>query len=201
MNVISGVTVKGVAKTVFRRFSTIAVFPFFLAYQLSLVWSDRDSVFSGASQFFSLIPGVFGSYLRTAFYELAMQSCEVDIYIGFGVLFSQRATEIDHGVYIGPQCNIGLCRIDRCVLLGSGVHLLSGKHQHHFSDPVIPVQEQGGVFSKITIGEDSWIGNGAIVMANVGRKCVVGAGAVVTHPVDDFSIVAGNPAVVVGHRS
>ena len=116
------------------------------------------------------------------------------------MLFSQQSTEIEQGVYIGPQCNIGLCRIEKNVLLGSGVHLLSGKRQHNFSDPDVPVQQQGGAFSKISVGEDSWIGNGAIVMANVGRKCVVGAGSVVTNPVEDLTIVAGNPAVVVGKR-
>ena len=37
-------------------------------------------------------------------------------------------------------------------------------------------------------------------MANVGQHCVVGAGSVVTKPVEDYKIVAGNPAVVIGDR-
>jgi acetyltransferase-like isoleucine patch superfamily enzyme len=85
-------------------------------------------------------------------------------------------------------------------LLGSGVHILSGKQQHNFSDLQTPIRDQGGTFTPITIGEDTWIGNGAIVMANVGKKCVIAAGAVVTKDIPDFSIVGGNPATIIKMR-
>ena len=49
-------------------------------------------------------------------------------------------------------------------------------------------------FKRIVIGERSWIGEGAIVMADIGDDCIVGAGSVVTHPVIDNEVVAGNPA-------
>ena len=52
----------------------------------------------------------------------------------------------------------------------------------------------------IKIEDGAWIGAGAIILANVtvGRKAVVGAGAVVTRSVPAFAIVAGNPAKVIG---
>ena len=53
----------------------------------------------------------------------------------------------------------------------------------------------------MVIGQDTWVGNGAIIMASVGRKCVVGAGSVVTHDVEDLSVVAGNPARLIRKRS
>ena len=37
-------------------------------------------------------------------------------------------------------------------------------------------------------------------MANVGKKCIVGAGSVVVSDVEDFSIVVGNPAKLVKKR-
>ena len=37
-------------------------------------------------------------------------------------------------------------------------------------------------------------GEGAVVMANVGAQCMVAAGAVVSSPVPDGIMVAGNPA-------
>ena len=37
-------------------------------------------------------------------------------------------------------------------------------------------------------------------MANIGKKCIVGAGSVVTNDVGDYSIVAGNPARVIRKR-
>jgi acetyltransferase-like isoleucine patch superfamily enzyme len=46
------------------------------------------------------------------------------------------------------------------------------------------------------VGEGSGIGEGAILLARVGYGCIVSAGAVVTAPVPDRSVVGGNPARV-----
>lgn len=158
------------------------------------------TVFSGFSQFVSLFPGKLGSYLRIAFYRFAMTSCSRDCVIGFGTLFSQVDTEIGERVYVGPQCNIGSCKIEADCLIASGVHIMSGNAQHHFDSADVPVQQQGGIYEKITIGEDTWIGNGSLVMANIGKKCVVGAGSVVIREVPDHSIIAGNPAKLIRSR-
>jgi acetyltransferase-like isoleucine patch superfamily enzyme len=55
----------------------------------------------------------------------------------------------------------------------------------------------------IKIGDDAWIGAGAMVMrgVSVGEGGIVAAGAVVTKDVPAYSIVAGNPAVVVRELS
>jgi len=130
-----------------------------------------------------------------------MRDCSADCIISFGCLFSQRDTSIGPGVYIGPNCNIGSVSIGRNCLLGSGVHLLSGKGQHSIESLDIPVKDQGGVFEKISIGEDCWIGNNAVVMDNIGSHCVVGSGAVVSRAFDHYSIVGGNPAVLIKTRT
>ena len=62
------------------------------------------------------------------------------------------------------------------------------------------IKNRGGVLEKISIGEDCWIGNGALILANVGDKCVVGSGSVVLSDIPAYSIVAGNPAKIVGTR-
>jgi acetyltransferase-like isoleucine patch superfamily enzyme len=51
----------------------------------------------------------------------------------------------------------------------------------------------------VRIGDDAWIGANAIVLrgVNIGQGGVVAAGAVVTKDVPAYSMVAGNPAVVV----
>ncbi len=174
--------------------------PLYLSYRLFVTMADRDKCFSAMSQFLALFPGLFGAYLRKNFYRLTMTACARDCAIMFGTLFSHADTEIGSRVYIGANCNIGMSKIERFCTLGSGVYILSGSRQHGFADVERPIQDQPGVYQKITVGEDSWIGNGAIVMASVGKKCIVGAGSVVTRSVADYSIVAGNPARLINMR-
>ena len=161
---------------------------------------NRDSVFWAISQFLSLFPGMPGNYLRKNFYRFLMTKCNKECVILFGTIFSHVDTEIGEGVYIGPDCNIGKSRIEDNCTLGSNVHIISGRRQHNFDDLDAPVQEQGGTYEKVIIGEDAWIGNCAIIMANLGKKCIVGAGSVVTKDVEDFSVVAGNPARLIRKR-
>jgi virginiamycin A acetyltransferase len=188
---------KKIAGSVFSAFA----FPLFALERLFSGFGHGDEVFWSFSQFISLFPGKWGSYLRKGFYGLTMTRCDRDCVILFGSIFSQRDTEIGKGVYIGPQCNIGMCVIEDDCTIGSGVHILSGRKQHNFTDPSLSIREQGGEFKKIRIGQDTWIGNCAVVMANVGKKCIIGTGSVVTKDVEDFSIVAGNPARVLRKRS
>ena len=53
--------------------------------------------------------------------------------------------------------------------------------------------------SPVKICDDAWVGAGAMVLrgVTVGQGAIVAAGAVVTKDVAAFSIVAGNPAVLV----
>ncbi len=55
----------------------------------------------------------------------------------------------------------------------------------------------------IEVGNDTWIGYGAILRDGVrmGEGAVIGAGAVVMRAVEPGGIVAGNPARVIGVRS
>ena len=188
---------KVIIKQIIFIIAAAVISPVTVLYFIANTVLKSDALLSGFSQFLSLLPGKVGTYLRAGFYRFTFTTCSPDAVISFLVLFSQRDTEIKSGVYIGPQCNIGKCKIDKDTLLGSSVHIMSGKEQHNFDDLSKPIKDQGGVFEKITIGQNSWIGNGALIMANVGRHCVVAAGSVVINDVDDYSVVAGNPAKVI----
>ncbi len=191
--------VKRQLKNTIAYICVLLMLPALMLYLFARLFS-ADSAFASFSQWLSLLPGKTGSYLRIAFYRYAMSECHPDSVIGFASLFSQQGTSIKKGVYIGPQCNIGLSTIGKNTLIASGVHIMSGKNQHNFSALDTPIQQQGGHYEKISIGEDCWIGNGALVMANIGKQCIVGAGSVVVSDVPDYAIVVGNPAKIVKMR-
>jgi virginiamycin A acetyltransferase len=181
--------------------AAILVSPLTISYLLLAALLDEDLLLSGYSQFLSLLPGKTGNYLRAGFYRFILTQFRPNAIVSFLCLLSQRDTEIEGNVYIGPQCNLGKCHIGKNTLLGSGVHVMSGKNQHHFARLDVPIKDQGGQLEKITVGEDCWVGNGAMIMANIGDHCIVGSGSVVIEDVPGHSIVAGNPAKVIGTRT
>ena len=73
---------------------------------------------------------------------------------------------------------------------------------HHYDDRERPVTEQGWREQPVQIGPRVWIGMGAIVLpgVRVAEGAIVGAGAVVTHDVEPYTVVAGNPARPVKER-
>ncbi len=55
----------------------------------------------------------------------------------------------------------------------------------------------------LTIGHDVWIGEWAIILPSVkhiGNGAIIGAGSVVTKDVEEYSVVAGNPAKHISYR-
>ncbi|MEJ2680888.1 MAG: hypothetical protein P8176_04010 [Gammaproteobacteria bacterium] len=125
---------KQCVKGVLNGFFVVLNLPFLALYVLLKPISRRDELFAGFSQFYALWPGKMGVYFRRNFYRFTMKHFGKNVTIGFGTLFSHVDTEIGDNVYIGPQSNIGMCRIGSECLIGSGVHVLSGRHQHNFSD-------------------------------------------------------------------
>lgn len=190
---------KMIKRTIKNLFLLITLPIYWLMLILTTI-GDTDSTFQSFSQAISLIPGKFGIYIRAAFYRLACPGTSDEISVGFLTLLSHKNTTIEKGVYIGPQCNIGKCTIGKNTLLGSGVHILSGNRQHEFSDLNSPIQEQGGHYEKIRIGEDCWLGNTALVMASIGSHCIIAAGSIVTKTAENGSILAGNPARLIRNR-
>ncbi len=192
--------IKNFLKGILKSICFLSVLPLYFSLVLFDVFIKSDQPFQGCSQLMSLVPGVPGNYLRQQFYRLALKNCSNDCCIEFGTRLNQRGIEIGPRVYIGTNCCIGLCRIESDVLIGSNVDIISGKKQHFFDRLDIPMREQGGELEKIVIGEDSWLGNSSVVMANIGKKCIVAAGSVVIKDAEPYSIIGGNPAKVLKSR-
>lgn len=108
-----------------------------------------------------------------------------NISVGDDVYFNVNAVILDcASVSIGDR-----------VLAGPNVQLLAATH------PVEAAARRTGreLARPITIGDDVWLGGGAIVGpgVNVGARSVIGAGSVVVHDVPSDVVAAGNPCRVV----
>ena len=87
-------------------------------------------------------------------------------------------------------------------MMGANVSIFSRNHK--FSDINVPMNKQG--FSEeqpVIIGNDVWIGANVIILPGVkiGTGSVIGAGAVVTKNVEEYTVVGGNPAAVLKRRN
>lgn len=129
----------------------------------------------------------------------------VTLSVGYGE-HDQRAPA--RGLVIGDRAVIGArssitahesIEIGADVFFGQSVFVTDTSHG--YQDPHLPIGKQFGTHLPVTIGAGSWVGHGAVILpgAQIGRNCVVAAGAVVRGPVPDFSVVAGNPARVIRH--
>jgi maltose O-acetyltransferase len=102
-----------------------------------------------------------------------------NVYLNFG------CTILDHGgVTIGNH-----------TMLGPNVQIYTVEHHH---DPAL--RNAGMERARpVTIGQNVWIGGGAIILGGVtiGDTAIVGAGSVVTRNVPPGSRVVGNPAKAV----
>lgn len=183
--------VKAVSSVLSSLLTAPSAFTCWLESRLS---EHGNAVFEFWSHLYALLPGPPGMYLRRAHYWWTLESCAASSHIGFGTLFSRRQVRIEEGVYVGAYAVIGSAWLKEGCLIGSRASLLSGPALHEMTEdgrwtPSLPHRLQ-----RIEIGEHTWIGEGAIVMTDVGPGAMVAAGAVVSVPVPGGVVVAGNPA-------
>lgn len=103
---------------------------------------------------------------------------------------------------IGARCSLNdstRISIGNNVLMGPEVIFYTTNHKIDRNKLII---NQGFEFGDIKIEDDVWIGARAIILpgVTVGKGAVIGAGAVVTKNVDDYTIVGGIPAKKIGRR-
>ena len=110
-------------------------------------------------------------------------------------------TFLGDDVFLNFGCtllDVGRITIGDHTLIGPNVQLLTPTHP---TDPELRRDLVEGS-KPITIGENVWIGGGAIVLpgVTVGDNAIIGAGAVVTKDVPAGATVVGNPARVLPPR-
>lgn len=125
----------------------------------------------------------------------ASQRCKIrpPFYCDYGY-----SLHIGDNVFINYNCVMldgAPIRIGNHVLIGPAVQIYTFVH------PMDACERRQSVEScrPVTIGDDCWIGGGAILCpgVNIGARSVVGAGSVVTKDVPEGVVVAGNPARII----
>lgn len=136
--------------------------------------------------------------------------------IGDGTRIWQYAVILS-GARIGKDCNIcAHTLIESNVVIGDRVTVKSGVYiwdnirieNNVFIGPCVAFTNDkfprskchDKTFETIHVKEGASIGANATILPGVtlGKKCMIGAGAVVTKDVPDYTIVYGNPAKVMG---
>lgn len=114
-----------------------------------------------------------------------------------GVIFHGNPEYIQSDAYLDAS---GGLTISEGVVISTRVIILSHDWSWLKRIKNIDKYRHRGAFDSVTIGNNSFIGAGAIVLpgSNIGSHCIIGAGAVVKGAVPDYCIVAGNPAKVIG---
>lgn len=118
-------------------------------------------------------------------------------YVGEGTrIWSSASIEIGNRVLISHSANI----------FDSLTHPIRASRRHEQTKQIFRSGHPRHISldeSPVRIEDDAWIGAGAFVLRGVtiGKGAIVAAGAVVTKDVAPYTIVAGNPAVVVRELS
>lgn len=189
---------KSLAKKICYAIAMVCVSPLVLMERLARGIAGRDVFFNTHSEMISLVPGKIGWYIRNAYYYLTMRRCSLNCQFLLGCVFAHSDAELGTNVIVSAYATIGRVVIGDWTMIGEGARIVSGKRQHGTDDPNVPFQQQPGKFETVHIGRNCWIASNAVVMADVGDNCIVGAGAVVSRAFPANKIIAGNPARVIG---
>ena len=128
--------------------------------------------------------------------------------IGNNVLFNVgvhvQATQditIGDNTHFAPYCILyGPLEVgNKCAV---AAHTVFASIGHTYDQPDVPFVDLPAKAGKIVLEDNVWIGANASIIAGVriGTGSIVGAGAVVTHDVEPYSVVGGVPARLIHRR-
>jgi acetyltransferase-like isoleucine patch superfamily enzyme len=150
------------------------------------------------------LPSIEGMAIRYCLYRPLFKQMKSFPFIYPGVYFTHT-----YGITVGSRFSInsgsildgrGGITIGNGVMVGPHVVIYSSRHNMACSDQ--PMTSLDHIIAPVVIGDDVWIGAHASIPGGIriGNGVVIAAGAVVVHDVEDYCIVGGVPAVVIGKR-
>ena len=138
---------------------------------------------------------------RTFFAKRIIRYCGKNVNIEKKASFTPGLSIGDNSG-VGIMCEVnGLVTIGKNVMMGPEVVIYSSSHKYDRID--IPMCEQGFDDPKeVVIEDDVWLGRRVIIMpgVHIGKGSIIGAGAVVTKDIPEYSVAVGVPAKVVKSR-
>lgn len=166
---------------------------------IGLSWLEKrlwrgEALFAACAQLLALVPGLVGAYLRGAYYFGTLERASWQTHVGFGSLFTHRGGALGAKASMGSYCVLGHAKIGAGVMMASRVSIPSGKRQHFAVDGGLTGES---TFATVSVGERTWVGEGAIILADIGSDCIVAAGAVVTASMPNGVLIGGNPARII----
>ncbi len=138
------------------------------------------------------------SFLLAGFLKQSGKNITVESNIFFG---DGRDIEIGNNSQINEECWIRNCKIGSDVMIAPYVMILN--YGHNINDVNTPMIKQGVKLYPQTIIENNvWIGARVVILPGVkiGTGSVIGAGSIVTKDVENYTVVAGNPAKFIKSR-
>lgn len=132
--------------------------------------------------------------------KLYFDNCGKNVDIGRKVKLSSHIT-LGENSGIGDEAYIqGQVIIGDNVMMAPRVAIIASNHEFRRKD--ISMNKQGSNESPVVIGNDVWIGFGAIILAGVhiADGAIIAAGAVVTKDVNPYTVVGGVPAKYITSR-
>lgn len=176
--------------------SLVLVLPLSLLCKLEEILFSKHTevIFHTCTHLVAILPGLPGAFLRRAFYSQTLDKCSLHSHIGFGTIFSHRSTIVENHVYIGSYTIIGSAHLGEHCLIGSQASILSGKELHVLGEDGLWTPYSADRLSQVRLDRNVWVGEGAIIAADIGEGSMIGAGSVITTNVKPHILVTGNPA-------